>query len=92
MLATWKWVALPMSATIWPLMALVAMRRARSQAPRSCAWCIEPSQAKLNWQPRLPEPWNTTAQTDLGKAGWCTRLSTTWATAAWPDGVSPRAS
>ena len=41
---------------------------------------MEPSQAKLNWQPARPAPWNTTPQTDLGKAGCFTRLRTTWAT------------
>jgi hypothetical protein len=38
------------------------------------------------------EPWNTTPQTVLGKVGFFTRFITTWATAAWPRGVSPRAS
>jgi hypothetical protein len=53
---------------------------------------MAPSQAKLNWQPGRSDPWNTTPQTVLGKAGWATRLSTTWATARWPASGSDAAS
>ena len=50
----------------------------------------DPSQVNVNWQPVLRcEPWNTTAHTPLGKAGWRTRLSTTWTTARSPGGSSP---
>ena len=76
-----------------PESALEAIFWALFQAAVSRPRRMEPSQAKLNWQPvRLPAPWNTTEQTLFGKAGWRTRFSTTWATAACPAGVSPRAS
>ena len=43
---------------------------------------MEPSQAKLNWQPWVAAPWKTTPQTLFGNDGLATRFITTWATAA----------
>ena len=66
----WKWVALttmPPAAT--PASARSAISRARSQAAASRPRPMEPSQAKLNWQPRLEAPWKTTPQTGLGESG-----------------------
>ena len=89
----WKCVAAPTSAIAAPARTREATLRARVQALASLRLRMEPSHAKLNWQPvRRPAPWKTTPQTDFGKAGWRTRFMTTWATANWPVGFSPRAS
>jgi hypothetical protein len=47
----WKWVAAPTSVITAPDRAREATFWARFQAPCSRDRRIEPSQAKLNWQP-----------------------------------------
>ena len=54
---------MPTGANTLPPSAASATRAARAQAVRDGIRAIAPSQAKLNWHPRLSDPWNTTPQT-----------------------------
>ena len=88
--AVWKWVASPTADITAPCISLEATVSARRHATLlTAAWRL--LQAKANWQDD-PVRWCTTAQMVLGKAGWRTRFSTTWATACCPAETSPRAS